>query len=72
MSKIIFSHKKIIQIETAIDLARRGGKVFIACRDIKRGEQALKDVQNRSGSIDVYFMQLDLASMESIREFARK
>lgn len=58
--------------ETAIDLARRGGKVYIACRDVKRGEDAQKDIREKSKSSNVHFLQLDLASMDSIREFSRK
>lgn len=58
--------------ETAIDLARRGGKVYIACRDIKRGEDALKEIMRKSGSNNVHFLQLDLASIDSIKEFSRK
>lgn len=58
--------------ETAIDLARRGGKVYIACRDTKRGEDALKEIKERSESSDIHLLQLDLASMESIRQFSLK
>jgi retinol dehydrogenase 12 len=58
--------------ETAIDLARRGGKVYIACRDTKRGEDALSDIKDKSGSVNVHFLQLDLASMASIHEFSKK
>lgn len=58
--------------ENAIDLAKRGGKIYIACRDIKRGEAALEEIRRISGSELVYFLQLDLASMKSIHEFSRK
>lgn len=58
--------------ETAIDLAQRGGKVYIACRDVKRGEDALKEIKELSGSSNVHFLQLDLASLESIRNFSAK
>jgi retinol dehydrogenase 13 len=58
--------------ETAVDLAKRGGKVYIACRDIKRGEDALKEIKERSNSDNVHFLQLDLASLDSVREFSRK
>ncbi|KAG5677012.1 hypothetical protein PVAND_006800 [Polypedilum vanderplanki] len=57
---------------TAIDLAKRGGKVYIACRDEKRGEDALKEIKRESGSDNVHFIQLDLGSTESIREFSQK
>lgn len=58
--------------ETAIDLAKRGGKVYIACRNIARGEEALKQIKEASGSDNVHFLQLDLASLESIRQFSKK
>jgi NAD(P)-dependent dehydrogenase (short-subunit alcohol dehydrogenase family) len=53
-------------------LARRGGKIYIACRDVQRGEDALKEIKEISCSKDVHFLRLDLASMASIREFSRK
>jgi len=58
--------------ETAIDLARRGGKVYLACRDKKRGEDALNEIKRKSKSDEIYLLQLDLASMESIRGFSKK
>lgn len=57
--------------ETAIDLARRGGKIYIACRDVKRGQKALTEIKEESGSDSVHFLQLDLASMRSICEFSK-
>lgn len=56
--------------ETAVDLARRGAKVYLACRDLDRGEAARKEIIERSGNREVYFWKLDLASFKSIREFA--
>jgi retinol dehydrogenase 12 len=58
--------------ETAVDLAKRGGKIYIACRDQQRANAALKEIKERSGSENVHFLQLDLASMDSIRTFSRK
>lgn len=58
--------------ENAIDLAERGGKVYIACRDVKRGEDALKEIKERSQSDKVIFLQLDLSSLASVREFSEK
>jgi retinol dehydrogenase-12 len=57
--------------ETAIDLARRGARVYIACRDIKRGHDALEDIKQQSKSSFVYFLQMDLASFASVRNFAQ-
>lgn len=58
--------------ETAIDLASRGGKIYLACRDAERGQAAVSEVQKRSNSENAFFLPLDLSSMESIRDFAKK
>ncbi|XP_077422643.1 dehydrogenase/reductase SDR family member 13-like [Vanacampus margaritifer] len=55
---------------TAIDLAKRGARVILACRSLQRGEAALADVKRESGSNQVEFMQLDLGNLKSIRSFA--
>ena len=56
--------------ETALDLAKRGARVIMACRDLKKGETALNDIVEKTGSKNVVLKQLDLASLKSIREFA--
>jgi retinol dehydrogenase-13 len=56
--------------EAAIDLARRGGKIILACRDPERGRNAEEDIRRKSGSDEVFYRQLDLASLDSVRQFA--
>ncbi|XP_008293503.1 retinol dehydrogenase 12-like [Stegastes partitus] len=56
--------------ETAKDLAKRGAKIIIACRDMEKGQQALKEIKEYSGSDDLKCMKLDLSDTKSIREFA--
>ncbi|XP_029385171.1 retinol dehydrogenase 12, like [Echeneis naucrates] len=56
--------------ETAIDLAKRGAKVIIACRDMEKAQAAVKDIIEVSGNENVLCMKLDLADSKSIREFA--
>jgi len=60
--------------ETAVDLAKRGGKIIMACRSEERALPAVAEVKERSNcrSDAVKFMKLDLGSMKSIREFAAK
>ena len=58
--------------ETAIDLAKRGAKVVIACRSMERGNKALKEIREASGSEKVHLKRLDLASLKSIRSFAEE
>uniref|UniRef100_A0A672M086 Retinol dehydrogenase 12, like n=1 Tax=Sinocyclocheilus grahami TaxID=75366 RepID=A0A672M086_SINGR len=54
--------------ETAIDLAKRGACIIMACRDI--GKAHLKHLKDASGNQDVVTSRLDLADSKSIREFA--
>ncbi|XP_070708749.1 retinol dehydrogenase 12-like [Pempheris klunzingeri] len=56
--------------ETAIDLAKRGAKVIMACRDMEKAQAAVKEVIETSGNENVVCMKLDLADSKSIREFA--
>ena len=59
-----------IGLETAVDFAERNGRVILACRSKERGEAAIEQVKRRSGNNNVVFMQLDLASLDSVRNFA--
>ncbi|XP_070835943.1 dehydrogenase/reductase SDR family member 13-like [Chaetodon trifascialis] len=55
---------------TAMDLARRGARVIMACRDRRRAEAAIQEIVQETGNGQVIFMQLDLASLQSVRSFA--
>jgi len=56
----------------ATDLARRGAKVILACRDQARAEAARVVIIREAGVAPemVTFMKLDLASFKSVRSFA--
>ncbi|KAK6299788.1 retinol dehydrogenase 12 isoform X1 [Coregonus clupeaformis] len=56
--------------ETALDLAKRGARIIMACRDMEKAEGALKEVIEGSGSQNVVIKKLDLSDTKSIREFA--
>ena len=53
----------------ATDLARRGAKVILACRDQDRAEAAKREIIREAGvgQERVLFMKLDLASFKSVR-----
>ncbi|KAI9537812.1 hypothetical protein NQZ68_022474 [Dissostichus eleginoides] len=55
---------------TALRLASRGARVILACRNRDKAQDAIADIQQETGSTDVFYMQLDLASMKSVRSFA--
>jgi NAD(P)-dependent dehydrogenase (short-subunit alcohol dehydrogenase family) len=53
----------------AIQLARLGASVVLACRSKERGERAAEDVRRAANSLNVELMQVDLSSQKSIRQF---
>lgn len=53
----------------AIQLAKMGGTVVMACRDKEKGEVALTEVKKMGVNPAVHLLILDLASQESVREF---
>ncbi|HLJ98476.1 MAG TPA: SDR family NAD(P)-dependent oxidoreductase, partial [Streptosporangiaceae bacterium] len=59
-----------IGYQTALDLARRGGRVFIACRDTSRCADAVSLLRSQSGSDAVIPLTLDLADLDSVRACA--
>lgn len=57
--------------ETALDLARRGAKVILACRDLKQGKIACDQIIACSNNPNVEVRYLDLTSLATIRQFAK-
>ncbi|KAL7373492.1 hypothetical protein ABVT39_007660 [Epinephelus coioides] len=56
--------------ETAKDLAGRGARVILACRDMAKGEQAARDIMREVKGAKVVARQLDLTDTKSICQFA--
>uniref|UniRef100_T1J5Y9 Retinol dehydrogenase 13 n=1 Tax=Strigamia maritima TaxID=126957 RepID=T1J5Y9_STRMM len=61
-----------IGLETAKELARRGGRIFMACRDLAKCELARQRVIDATQSETVFCRVCDLASLHSVRKFAHK
>jgi retinol dehydrogenase-12 len=55
---------------TATALARRGGRVYVACRSAAAGEAAVSAIKAETGSATVWLLPLDLASLTSARSCA--
>ncbi|KAM3594981.1 uncharacterized protein V6R79_016411 [Siganus canaliculatus] len=58
--------------ETARDLAMRGARVIMACRDTEKGEEAAASIRAAFPKAQVEVRDLDLADTCSIRAFAQK
>lgn len=59
-----------IGYETALDFARRGAKVIMACRDLKKAEEAANKIKLETGNEKVSVEHLDLVDLESVKKFA--
>ncbi|XP_071790150.1 retinol dehydrogenase 12-like isoform X2 [Asterias amurensis] len=57
---------------TALDLARRGARVILACRNLQKAEDVAKDIKSSTGNSQVVVRRLDLSSLQSVREFAQQ
>lgn len=58
-----------IGFETAKVLSEKGCRVVMACRSKKKGEEARDQIKRDFPSADLHVMKLDLADLESVREF---
>ncbi|XP_056134213.1 retinol dehydrogenase 12 [Lampris incognitus] len=58
--------------ETAMDMASRGARVILACRDMTRAHIAADEIRQKSGNGNVVVKKLDLASLQSVRNLAKE
>ena len=58
--------------ETAVDLATRGARVIMACRNPTKAQAALSEIRQRSGNDDVVFRQVDVSDLNSVRRFTEQ
>jgi len=57
---------------TAADLARRGGRVYLACRSEQKGRASVAAITAATGNEAVAFLPLDLADLASVRACAEQ
>lgn len=55
---------------TARALARMNGTIILACRDMKKGLEALNEIQQETKNPNMQVLKLDLSDLQSIRDFA--
>ncbi|CAH1103788.1 unnamed protein product [Psylliodes chrysocephalus] len=58
-----------IGYETSLELAKRGARVILACRDQQRGSAAVESIKRLTENENVTLKLLDLASFKSINNF---
>lgn len=59
-------------LASTIELAKRGYEVIMGCRNEERGQKALQEARDKSGSDQISLMKCDLGSLKHIREFAEQ
>ena len=57
---------------TSRELARKGAAVVLACRNLEKGEAARKEIEAHAPGAQLELEELDLASLDSVREFAER
>lgn len=55
--------------ESSLALAEKGATVIMACRNLERAQRSLDAIKQAAPSADLDLMELDLASLKSIRAF---
>ncbi|KAI4462304.1 phosphatidylinositol-glycan biosynthesis class f protein-related [Holotrichia oblita] len=56
---------------TALDLAKRGARVILACRNKDRAGKAMRKIIAATANEDVVYKLVDFASLQSVRNFSK-
>ncbi len=59
-------------LASSIALAKQGHEVIMVCRNEERGQKAVEQAREQSGSNQLTLMQCDLGSLDGIRHFAEQ
>ncbi|PSN56614.1 hypothetical protein C0J52_11283 [Blattella germanica] len=62
--------------ETVLDFVKRGGRVVMACRDMRKAEEAADDIRKQTNGLqgvgEMVLVKLDLSSLKSVEECAMR
>jgi NAD(P)-dependent dehydrogenase (short-subunit alcohol dehydrogenase family) len=53
-------------------MARRGARVILAVRNMKKGVEAARDIVDSTGNTNLVVRKLDLSSLAQVRNFTRE
>jgi len=69
---IVTGGNKGIGREVSTDMARRGARVIIACRDVKEAEKVAQEIKDKNSNSVVKVKSLDLSSIDSVKKFSEE
>ncbi|KAI9199692.1 retinol dehydrogenase 13 [Polychytrium aggregatum] len=61
-----------IGYETALQLAKQGASVYVACRPSQKTDNAVQKLKQQSGNTNIFAEPLDLSSLQTVRDFAQR
>ena len=61
-----------IGFTAASAFAAKGARVVFACRNIEKAEVAMGDIRKVHKDADLIFIELDIGSLKSVKEFVEK
>ncbi|XP_042867353.1 retinol dehydrogenase 13-like [Penaeus japonicus] len=61
-----------IGLATAEELARRGARVILACRNAEKANKVAQGIRERTGNTNVKVSVLDTSDLDSVREFVQE
>ncbi|XP_044739447.1 retinol dehydrogenase 12-like [Chrysoperla carnea] len=56
--------------ETAIDMAARGARVILGCRNLKSAEETKQEIISKTGNTNIVIYPIDFESLTSVRKFS--
>lgn len=57
--------------ENTLSLAKKGAKVIMACRNLKKASAARENIESEVPGADLEVMEIDLSKLSSVRNFAK-
>ncbi|XP_014663913.1 PREDICTED: retinol dehydrogenase 13-like [Priapulus caudatus] len=61
-----------IGMELAKEIASRGGRIILACRNLESAKEAADEIKKAARNKEVYVKHLDLASLDSVHKFSEE
>ena len=56
--------------ETTLELSRKHAKIFMACRNLTKAQNAFEEIKKEVPDADIQILKLDLGDLNSIRSFS--